>query len=249
MTTQTKYYCTYCSTKKQTKEMFDRHFAFCKFMHTSPKEHLLNSQSNEEMPSQLVLFQYVLDLTAKYEILEQKVEHMQKTLIRTNKKNFNEYIKTHPAPQEPYQEWFKSVQLSDSDLEILFENDWKECVKSLLNTSIKNGTIPLVSFTQKPGQIFVYDRTDADPTLCWRAMETEQLKQMFTIISQRITKKFLQWNREHLEVIAKDDVLRDRASAYMQKANGGGQSFDTRLQDIRKWLVNAIKKTISGEIE
>lgn len=249
MTTQTNYYCTYCSSKKQTKEIFDRHFAFCKFMHTSAKDHRLNSQFNETLPSQMELFQYVLDLTAKYESLEKKIDHMQKTLVRSNKKNFKEYIKTHPVPPTPYSEWFKTLQPSDEDLEVLFEKDWKECVKSMINTSIKNDTIPLVSFTQKQGQIFVYDRTEEDPTLSWRTMEADQLKQMFTIVSQRITKKYLQWNREHFEEIARDEILRDRSTAYMQKANGGGQSFDTRLTDIRRWLLTAIKKTISCEEE
>ena len=100
-----KYTCPHCNTSKYTKDSFDKHVYMCKFIHVSAKEHALNRDATEPIPSQELLLRYVLDLTDKHERLEKRVMRLEQSNGRLFRKNFEEYIQLLSSPTIAFDEW------------------------------------------------------------------------------------------------------------------------------------------------
>jgi len=236
MQKQMKYSCPYCLLKKNSKDTFEKHIGLCKFIHTSAKEHKINIDSKEKIPSQEIMLQYILDLSEKYEKLEQKVIKLQNTAFQIKKKTFDEYISSlHPC-EETYDQWLKKIVISDNDLENLFKNDLKVCIKSILYTIFENTDftkLPLRAFSQKVNTIYIYDTK-------WRAMTNDELEQLVLILSHRIVKKYTQWSEEHRIEILNDSTMYERSMCYLHKANGS-YNFSSRVTDIKKIIISKIQ--------
>lgn len=242
-----KYTCEFCTIKKKTKDSFIRHVSLCKFIHTSSKEHTMNQDLYEAIPSQQILLQYVLDLTEKCEQLEQKMDKIYKTSYQQKRKNFNEYLDTLNHTGISYTNWLKSLVITDIHLDILFKNDLRECIKAVLTTSIESGPIPFKAFIQRQHGLYIYTEVEEGSQLYkWRLATADEFKKIILILSQRVMRKFTEWQLENETEIAISERLRELQNLYMHKANGGNSSLESRSTDIRKWFVSRIQTSLKN---
>ena len=236
-----KYKCTTCNTNFQTKHILKSHESLCVFIHTSAKEHSINNEFiKQPLPSQKAMFQYILHLTNKYNNLEEKVAKLEKKTNISFRKNFNEYIKTLEKPSINYTTWVQSIQITEHDLLVLFENDLESCLKNILHTLITNDNdVPIRAFTEKQHRFYIYDTTE------WRTIDTEEFKKMISLISHKVLRKYTEWAKEHREEWVDNQQMQDRAMIYLSKANGMNSSSETRTSNIKKWLFTKIHKSLN----
>jgi hypothetical protein len=137
-------------------------------------------------------------------------------------------LKICKDPLYTYNEWLNQIEVTNEDLEKLFEYDLKICIQSVLN-DVLDSDMPLKAFQEKQNAIYIFDTK-------WRAMTTEEFSKLISILSHRILKKYMCWaneNREHLESNQKNQEL---AMSYMSKANGLNCNLHQTSCDIKKWL-------------
>lgn len=226
---KSKYTCEQCNKNYSKKGLLDQHKPFCTFIHTSAKEH---QGSMIEMPSQEIMFQYIVHLTKKYEQLEQKIANIEKTSTHSRKTHISDYLKILKQPLISYSEWMNQIEVSYNDLEKLFEYDLKMCIKSVLD-DVVDSDMPLFAFQEKQNSIYIYDTK-------WRLMTNDEISRLISVISHRILKKYMSWaseNREHMEENPKNQEL---AMVYMSKANGLNCSLENLTTEIKKWLFTKI---------
>jgi len=247
MSVAKKYSCPYCLIKKQTKDTFNRHIGLCKFIHTSSKEHKINSDTLEEVPNQHILLQYILDLSEKYEKLEAKVNKMQNASFQLRKKNVDEYIKTIAPCPILFSDWVQKCVVSDKALKSLFENDIKECLKILIYQTLEeNDDIPLKAFTQRPNTIFIYDESKDDNKYVWRPLIHQELEHYTRILCHRILKKYLEWTRDHSNDLERDSKLQELSMIYLNKANGSSTTLEQRMTEVRKAIISNVQISLKN---
>lgn len=224
-----KYCCKQCNKSYYKKSSLDQHQPFCIFIHTTSKEH----ETTISLPSQEIMFQYIVHLTKKYEKLEEKISRLEKSSCVNKKTQINDILKTYKTPLFTYSEWLNKIEVSYQDLEKLFEFDMKLCIKSVLN-DVLDSDMPFIAFQQKPNDIYIFDTK-------WRSITNEEFLKMISILSHRVLKKYMSWaneNREFLESSIKNQEL---AMSYMSKANNC--NLENCTKDIKKWIFNKILTT------
>lgn len=224
-----KYTCTMCNKHCSTKSLLDQHQTFCIFIHTSSKE---QSQSNIQIPSQEIMFQYIIHLTKKYEQLEQKISKIEKSTTNIRKKHINDYIASLKEPTLSYSQWLNKIEITQGHLDKLFSGDLKMCIKNVLEDVLHDG-VPLLAFQQKQNIIYIFDTK-------WRIITNEEFSKLISIISHRILKKYMSWANDHKEQLESNSKMQELSMIYMSKANGLNCNIDTCSSDIKKWLFTKI---------
>lgn len=227
--TSNKYNCKQCNKNYSKKTLLDQHQPFCVFIHTSAKEH---ENSSIQLPSQETMFHYIIHLTKKYDQLEQKLAKIEKTAIIHRKTHITDYLKTIKSPLFTYSEWLNKIEVSNEDLEKLFEFDIKTCIKSILE-DVLDSDMPLTAFQEKQNVIYVFDTK-------WRLMTTEEFSRLISILSHRILKKYTCWANEHREHLESNSTNQELAMIYMSKANGLNCNLEHTASEIKKWIFSRI---------
>ena len=176
--------CPHCRTTFPTKTILKHHTGICNFIHTSAYEHSIDRYYNPlEVPSPESMVHYLIHLTTKYQELEQRFTKLQASIITTRRKTIQEYLEQLSPPEKTFAEWSNSLEITQSALETVFQNDLKSGIQQVLDIPREN--IPIRAFSQKPNIFYLYD-TEAE----WRQMSADE----FTSFINKIERKFLSLN-------------------------------------------------------
>jgi len=223
-----RYTCRQCNKQYSKKAILDQHQPFCIFIHTSAKDH----ESSPQLPSQELLFQYIVHLTKKYEQLEQKIAKIEKTTVYSKKIQIQDYLKSLKEPLLSYSQWLNQIEVCDEDLEKLFEYDLKNCLKSILE-AVLDVDMPLFALQEKPNAIYIFDAK-------WRMMTSEEFSKLISILSHRILKKYMAWANENRAKLEENPKNQELAMSYMSKANGLNCNLEQTATEIKKWVFTKI---------
>lgn len=219
-----KYVCQQCDNKYTTKSLLQQHQPICVFIHTSAKE------EKPILPSPEIMFQYIVHLTKKYEKLEQKIKNIERTANYNKKAHINEYLKIMREPRITYSEWLKQIEVSQQNLDKLFEHDLKMCIQSIFADMLDSASdTPLHAFKEKQNTIYIYDDI-------WRLMTTEEFARLISIVSHRILQKYMCWANENRAYLEENPKNQDLEMIYMSKANGLNCNSEKLTVEIKKWL-------------
>jgi len=230
---RSKYKCSQCNTHYPTKHILDHHTSVCKFMHTSYNEHSIEKYYREiELPSHEAMAHYLFHLTRKYEVMEQKLNKLQQSIISTSRKSVQEYLEQLPPPNNYFTDWTNLFEISDEILKILFKTDLKNAIRILLDNIFDNQEVPLRAFSQKHNTFYIYDKSSE-----WLVMTSEEFIKWIEKIEHKFLKKFNNWIKEQDINIPQELIV-----SYMAKVNGIKQP--SRVIDIKKWLYSKIEVSL-----
>ena len=219
-----KYTCEQCNKQYSRKSSLDQHTPFCKFIHTPAKDRA----NIVQIPSQEVMFQYMIHLTQKYEQLEQKLAKIEMATGRIKKTTIEDTLRTMAKPVLTYNEWLNQLEITDDNLQKLFDYDLKICIKSVLEDALDEDN-PFTAFQEKPNIIYIYDEK-------WRMITAEEFSKLISVISHRILKKYMSWANENREKIDGNTKFQELAMSYMSKANGLNCNLGQVNIDAKKWM-------------
>ena len=229
--------CGICNTTLPTKRIIREHRLICNIKHSFYKE-----------PSQYELIQHILRLTEKYEHLEQKVDKLQKTIFQLKKRNVNEYITTLPPASCLWTDWIANCIVTDRVLQILFEKDFKECMRTIIVNAIEeDANSPLKSFSQRPQTIFIYDKDIKNPThIEWRIMTEGELEYFTRVLCHRISKKYTEWAQNNEYEIETSQRMQELSMIYLNKSNGSSMKPEQKVQEVKKTIIANIQVSLKN---
>ena len=233
------YKCEICMTDKRTKRAYNRHVSMCKFIH-SAKE---NSDFQEKIPSSSEIFNILIQICQENEMLKKRVETLEKNNFQLRRKTVDEYLSMNTNNIIPYSTWMKSIVITENNLNLLFSTNLVECLKNVLEDSmtITLNKLPLKSFTQKPNTFYIFENEK------WRAQSNDEFKQLITILSHRVLRKYLEWKKmNHSESDYTNEKAQELDIQYMNKVNGFGKQFESRVLEIRKWMFGKIQISLKN---
>ena len=230
------YKCEMCMAEKNTKRAYTRHISLCKFINISAKENIERDFSE--------MFQIVIKVCEENERLKKRIESLERNNIQIRRKTIDEYLSANSTNIVPYSEWIKGISITENNLKLLFSTNLVECLKNVLEESIDSittNTLPLKSFSQKANVFYLFDDGK------WRVQTSEEFRQLISILSHRILRKYLDWKSENQkENESTNEKALEMNIHYMNKVTGFGKTLESRVSDVRKWIFGKIQISLKN---
>jgi uncharacterized protein YeeX (DUF496 family) len=153
--------CTYCGKSYKKKSNLDKHFVVCELLQVGKKRNSnieRNQDEDEAIPSQQKMFQMLVELGQKYNKLEEKVEEMNKWIVKKKKKiNGIEWLNTNIKPTINFHSIIDTIIINEDDIKFLFENSFNDLLNEVFSRTIYSKDFPIFAFVQKPNLFYIYD--------------------------------------------------------------------------------------------
>lgn len=233
--------CSQCNTTWNTKKTFNQHTSMCNFIHNSAKENVAD-MAQINLPSQTVLFHYIMHLTNKYEELEKKVARIQSATTRLRKKNIKEYLESMEKPTFGFNEWVRTIVVSEEHLKKLFDTNLEECIQSVLTPVIDSmrENLPIFAFSQRQHTFYIYDEDQQ-----WHMMTQEEFSRFVYSLAHKVLRTYTKWSKEHYEELHANAKMEEQSMIYLSKANGINHTPEKRASILKKWLFTKLAVSLN----
>ena len=241
MNKATKFRCNHCNTTWNTKRTYTLHISMCQFIHHTAKEHAEDTDLNQlVMPSQTVMFHYILHLTQKYEDLAKKVARIQSATTRSRRKNIMEHLESMETPAAGFDDWVRAISVTEEHLQRLFDTDLEECIQSILSSVMaEEKVLPMFAVTQRQNTIYVYDDGE------WHIIANEEFSRFVGAISHKVLRTYTKWSKDHYVELHANSKMEEQSIIYMSKANGINRSLEKRSAVVKKWLYSKLAVSLN----
>lgn len=236
--------CIYCGKMYKTRKSLDNHVIVCEIIYKTKRGKII--VEDDEIPSQKIMYQMILELTNKCIKLEEKVEEFNKWVVKKKKKiNILEWLNTNRKPAYEFEKIIENIDVIESEIDFLFNNSFNDTLSQILlrNFHIINENkliIPMFCVSQKSSCIYIYNKNVEDNELSWKELSKEKLvwflNQMFT----KIYRAFIKWGQKYRK--NRDDTSCILYDKTMSKIMNIDFKLDT-TQNKLKTIIYSILKT------
>lgn len=249
------YNCSLCSKDFHSKQYYDRHFNYCKWVHTSSSQRQQELEVSEHL-SEKQKTRLIVDLMFKMQLLTNKVDSMQKDMqnLKTRQRvSMVKWLNKSKIPTKSFYEWVGSIPVSLSHLETVFQSDLLHgimaCIKEDINTYLsQKRQIPIYAFTQKNKTVYVYENSRNTPrrlnepetNIQWMIISTDHLKKVYNILNKKFETQFKVWQEHHSQLLNTSDEWKEKDMMYSRKVMGMMENENTRTTKLKQWIYTQI---------
>jgi hypothetical protein len=179
----------------------------------------MKTHEYEDLPSLRDLYEVVLDLVARNEILEKKVKSLSTMKQRTW--NPDEELRRH-MPSKSFREWCKTIVVTTEQLEYTFAEGHDEGVHKIVISLVSAENVPLQAFNQKKDAIYGYENDE------WNKLTNDDLDYLYATIKQRLQKTFIKWVEINIPNASASEESQIRYLEYFKQVNGKKNPLNLR---------------------
>jgi hypothetical protein len=258
-TKQSAQCCLHCGKGYKTRGNLEKHLILCELVHKS-KKIIMNEDEDIELPSQKKMFQMLLELGQKYNKLEEKVDEINKWVVKKKKKiNVLEWLNTNFIPELLFENLSDKIPIIESDMEFLLENSFLDTINEVFIRTIYNISEtenPIFAFAQKTNIFYIYDKNginnnnkidDSKPV--WIELPKDKLVRFLNKIQMKISKSFSEWKRKKIEKIRENDGFSILCDNAVIKIMSTEFKQDTTLNKMKSMMYNKMKTDMKALIE
>lgn len=243
--------CSYCGKSYLKKTNLDKHFIICELLNTSKNKN--DIEDEDETPSQKKLYKILLELGNKFNKLEEKVNEMEKWIVKKKKKiNIIEWLNTNIIPEAIFGSLNEKITIDYDDVNYLFENTFIDTLNNIFSRTIYNiqeNKYPIYAFSQKSNTFYYYENEE----LKWSEISKEILIKFLDKIFMKLLKKFSDWKKEHVNEINNDEklsLLCDKTSIKMMSVDFKQESIFGKIKsNMYSRMKTDLKALIEYEFE
>jgi hypothetical protein len=246
--------CVYCGKGYKTKTNLEKHLVLCEITHRiqTHKKQTEREEIEDVLPSQSQLYKIVLDLTIKYNELQDKVDSMSKFVdVKKKKLNIIEWLNSNMVPEELFDKSFaQKIMILESDITCITSsnNTFYDALQCIFERTIYISSLqPLFALTQKANSIYV--RTNHDGQ--WEELTREKLIYFLNIVHFNFVKALSLWNKKNVETLscAESELLADVYSHATIKIMSVDFKKESTLNRIKASIYDNIKKDMKSLIQ
>jgi len=224
--------CSYCQRNYQRKIYFDRHVIACQFLSKNKRERDLETEELADTPSVRDLYAIILELAAKCQTLETKMQAMNKWAHITKQKlNITEWLNTTQPTAMDYNEWVENLTLNQNDLNALFETDYVGGVMAILKKQPSTDG-PVRAFIGKENTFYIFQGK-------WLLCDSDTFTKLMHLFDKQFMREFIVWQTDNKKRMVTDDSFSDLYARNMKKIMGGSYNREqlyTRIK--REWYLH-----------
>lgn len=266
--------CTWCGKGYKTRVNLDKHVILCELIYKSSKKRVSNKNSGltdlnsvddicDDLPSPKKMYQMLLELGYKYSKLEEKMEEVNKFVVKKKQKiNVVEWLNSNITPSLVFENLIDQIKIIDSDIEFLFENNFLDMINGVLSRFVYNGEscnnlVPLFAFSQKTNVFYAFvksNNNNNNNNLCeekccgvWSELSKDQLMKFLMRIQMKVSKAFCEWKTRCGRV--NDDSFDIMCDKTLIKIMGNEFNQDATFNKMRGVMYNKMKTDMKAMVE
>lgn len=246
--------CKYCGKTFKRRRYFEKHILLCEQLrndiHIPESKYILQAEleEDEDTLSMGDTKRLLMILLKKCETLEKRVQTLEGQNRRIQKHiRIEEWLDANVKPEKHFLEWVASFEVSRTQTEYVFENDFILGTLHTLQSMFPIETReqhPIRCFQHKQGVFYIYDE-DAS----WKVMQQHTFEKMFMLCIQKFLKWFYVWKDENIEKIENDEEYHDKYVLYMRRVMGTTKKDELNHRLVRTKLFHYLKSSIKQLIE
>lgn len=246
--------CHHCNKEYKTRKNLEKHLLLCEIFYNSKTTRLLDDD-DAPIPSPKKMYQLLVELSQKYNRLEEKVDEINKWVIKKKKKiNVLEWLNTNITPETIFENIIDKIIVTDEDIEFLFNNTFMDTLNKIFtrtfNTHFQKEEkeyIPIFAFTQKVNMFYIYNTTNLETK--WIELNRENLIRLMNKIHMKISKAFYNWKQVRTTEIKGCDKLSTICNKTQVKIMDIEFKQDAVLGKIKSILYNILKTDMKAILE
>lgn len=244
--------CIYCGKTYKLRTNVDKHIILCELIN-KPRKTVNNMEEIcDDLPSQKKMYQMLLELGAKYNILEEKVNEINKYVIKKKKKiNVLEWLNSNIVLECVFDKLHEKISINDDDIDYLLHNSFYETLNQLFSRNIYNCNLeneyPILAFTQKPNMFYVYNIVDNVKE--WREISRDSLIKFLNKLHNKLFKYYYDWKKSHANRITDDDSFSITCDKALIKLMDIEFKQEAILNKIKSMMYSRLKKDMKALIE
>jgi anion-transporting ArsA/GET3 family ATPase len=240
--------CINCGKGYKTRKNLEKHTILCELSYNSKKSTAVHEE--EPLPSQHKMYQMLIELSQKYNRLNEKVDELNKWVIKKKKKiNVLEWLNANIIPELVFGNLAEKVIIQDEDVEFMLNNTFNDTLNVIFSRNIyviNEQSNPIFAFSQKPNIFYIYDK--AEDTSMWVELSKEKLVRFMCIVQMKISKTFCEWKKKNQDLLNTDKmaILCDKATVKLMS-----QEFkqESTLSKIRSIMYGKMKTDMKALVE
>lgn len=242
-----KHTCITCNKSYKKKQNLDKHLIMCDLLHRGKQPK--NEDEDEPIPSQSKMFQMLIDLGQKYSKLEEKVDELNKWVIKKKKKiNMIDWLNANVTPDTVFSNTIASIIIVESDVLFLLNNSLIDTINMVFDKTIykfNEHSNPIFTFVQKANIFYVFNLEDN-----WSELSRENLIRFLSKVHMKIFKGFYDWKMANKKEILEDNVLSTKCDKTLIKLASFNLNEDELLfSKIRKDMFANMKTDMKATVE
>jgi hypothetical protein len=250
---QAQHCCIYCGKTYKTRLNVDKHIILCELLHKSNRN---IGDELEDIPSQKKMYKMLLELASKYNKLEEKVDEINKWVVKKKKKiNVIEWLNLNIAPTYTFDKLYEFIEIRDEDIEYLLHNSFYDTLNQIFSRNIYNiseNEYPIYAFIQKASMFYVYDKIDGNSgenENAWQEISRDKLFKFLNKVHLKICKYFNDWKKTRIEELKNNDNLSITCNKTLVKIMGVEFKEENTLSRARSNMYSRMKVDMKAMVE
>ena len=243
--------CINCGKSYIKKTNLNKHLVICDLIQSGKKRNLTidNEEDDIELPSQKKMFQMLMELGQKYNKLEEKVEEMNKWVVKKKKKiNGLEWLNTNIKPNINFDNIIDTILINEDDIKFIFDNSFNDLLNEIFSRTIYNHQqtedFPIFAFVQKPNLFYIYDSESR-----WIELSRERLIKFLNKVHMKIFKEFYEWRQSKKSLIQSDIHISNNCDKTLIKISGIDFKQESILSKIKTMMYSKMKTDLKALVE
>lgn len=253
--------CTWCGKAYKTKINLEKHTILCELIHKSSKKRANKNNSDlndnddicDDLPSPKKMYQMLLELGYKYSKLEEKMDEVNKFVVKKKKKiNVLEWLNSNVIPSLVFENLIDKIKIIDSDIDFLLENNFLDTINAVLSRvlyleredDLENNLIPLFAFVQKTNIFYAFVEGGV-----WMELSKDKLCLFLMRVQMKISKAFHEWKKERATQIRDDESFAILCDKTLIKIMSNEFKQDSTFGKMRAVMYNKMKTDMKAMVE
>lgn len=240
--------CVYCGKSYKKKTNLERHVVLCELLSKTKKGAVIE-EDEDDILSQRKIYSILLELGIKFNKLEEKVDELNKWVVKKKKKiNVIEWLNANITPEIKFDSLIEKIIIIQDDVKYLFENSFADTLNKIFSRNIYNlseNEYPIFAFVQKSNIFYIYE----DETAGWIELNREKLSKFLNRVHMKLLRVYGEYKKENAEKIRDDEsfsILCDKTSLKIMNVDF---REDLIFGKIKSNMYSRMKTDMKGLVE
>jgi uncharacterized protein YeeX (DUF496 family) len=242
--------CIHCGKSYKKKINLDKHLVICDLLQQSRKKQkmIIYDEDDEQIPSQRKIFEMLIELGQKYSRLEEKVEEINKWVVKKKKKiNVLDWLNNNIKPNINFDNILEKIIINDNDVKNILINSFYDVLNEVFSRTIYNFNElenPIFAFVQKQNVFYIYDSNGI-----WIELTRERLIKFLNKVHMKIFKEFNDWKKINSNEIKSDSSLATICDKTLVKIMSVEFNQESILSKVRASMFSRMKTDMKALVE
>jgi uncharacterized protein YeeX (DUF496 family) len=243
--------CENCGKSFKKRTNLADHYIVCDLIQKSKKStgriKILEDEEETDIPSPQKMYYMLLEMTKKYNKLQEQMDEMSKLVVRKKKKiNFIEWLNENVAPNMVFEQLINLIVICEEDFEFIMNNSFYDTIHQIFSRSLeKEISLPIFAFNQKVNVFYIFIGMGG-----WIELPKDKLIRFLNKVHIKLADTFYSWRKiQILHLGVNKDKFETACDKTIVKLMSIEFSIESMFSKARSVLFNCLKKDIKSLIE